>query len=499
MATLHRAVTLAVVVLLAGIASAASIGSQQVLLGPKRVEYMRVSDPAYPDHSIRIQQQHDDLCDAGSKQYTGWLDTGGKHFFFWFFESLNDPKHDPLNLWMTGGPGCSGLIGMMLELGPCLITNTANSTTRNPYSWTRNSSMIFIDQPAGTGFSYVDEGIELPTDSFVAAADMQIFLRIFYSAFPHLRSVPFHISGESYGGHYIPTLAAEIVRRNTLPGFDSDFKIPLTSIMIGDGFVSPLDTTYGYYDTLCTTKPGVPEPVFNSTRCDQISEALPRCVYLHEACYEYPDPILCHAADSFCSSEIRALFDDETGEGGRDPFDVTRTCEVEQLCYTAVLDIERYMNTNVVRQTLKIPKDIGNFTILNNDIHEGFWKGNDLFVSTVKEVKYVLEAGIDVLVYNGNLDLACNTAGNLRWAEKLSWTGQAEFASKDMRPWSATKEGKSVVAGSMKEVRALATAGAKKKSRFAFVSVDRAGHMVPLDQPEIALYLIQTWMSNGEF
>jgi cathepsin A (carboxypeptidase C) len=30
------------------------------------------------DHSIRIrQQQNDTLCDARSKQYTGWLDVGG--------------------------------------------------------------------------------------------------------------------------------------------------------------------------------------------------------------------------------------------------------------------------------------------------------------------------------------------------------------------------------------------------------------------------------------
>ncbi|KAH6887662.1 Alpha/Beta hydrolase protein [Thelonectria olida] len=481
--------------LLLSLVSAATIDRQMILGGKK--DYIAYSDPNYPDHSVRIKEQGDDLCDAGSKQYTGWLDTAGKHFFFWYFESMSNPEDDPLNLWMTGGPGCSGLIGLMLELGPCLVANNGSSTTRNPFSWTRNSSMIFVDQPAGTGFSYVDKGIDLPTDSFVAAADMHIFLRIFYSAFPHLRSVPFHISGESYGGHYVPTLAAEIVRYNSMPEIPSDFKIPLASVMIGDGFVSPLDTTYGYYDTLCTTKPGVPEPVFNTTRCDEIAEALPRCVYLHEACYEYPDPILCHAADSFCSSEIRALFDDETGEGGRDPFDITRTCEVDQFCYSEVLQIEDYMNTQRVRQALSVPSAISNFTILNMNIHEGFWLGNDLFVNTSPDVKYILDAGIDVLVYNGNLDLACNTAGNLRWAEKVAWAGQAEFVSKELTPWSAPKNGESVIAGTFKEVTALASPGAGKRSRFAFVTFDKAGHMVPLDQPEVSLYLIQTWMNGN--
>ncbi|KAH7139984.1 Alpha/Beta hydrolase protein [Dactylonectria estremocensis] len=482
-----------------GITAAATIDRQQILGAKEDAEFSVHSDPQYPNHAIRILQQEDALCDAGSKQYTGWLDTAGKHFFFWYFESLNEPETDPLNLWMTGGPGCSGLIGMMLELGPCLVTENGTGTTRNPFSWSKNSSMIFIDQPAGTGFSYVDEGIEYPSDSFVAAADMNVFLQIFYSAFPHLRSVPFHISGESYGGHYIPTLAAEIVRYNARLGLDSEAKIPLTSVMIGDGFVSPLDTTYGYYDTLCTTKPGVPEPVFNTTRCTLISEALPRCVYLHEACYEYPDPILCHAADSFCSGEIRALFDNETGEGGRDPFDITRTCKVEQLCYTEVLVIEDYANSPEMRAALNIPKEFKNFTILNADIHELFWKGNDLFVNTAIEVKYILDAGIDVLVYNGNLDLACNTAGNLRWTEKLPWAGQAEFVSQSMQPWYAPKDGEIVLAGTMKEVRALTTPTSTKPSRFSFVTVDRAGHMVPLDQPEISLHLIQTWMTGGKF
>ncbi len=117
----------------------------------------------------------------------------------------------------------------------------------------------------------------------------------------------------------MPTLGAEIVEQNSV--HHSRPKINLKSLMIGNGFVSPLDVTYGYYETLCTTKPGVPEPVFNETRCELIAEALPRCVYVHEACYNYPDERICKAADSICDGEIRALFNNESHAGGRDPFD----------------------------------------------------------------------------------------------------------------------------------------------------------------------------------
>ena len=386
---------------------------------------------------------------------------------------------------------------MMLELGPCLINDDGTGTYRNQFSWTRNSSMIFVDQPAGTGFSYVNEGHERPGDSYMAAEDMHVFLRIFYSIFPHLQSVPFHISGESYGGRYAPALTAEITRYNNMR-MGPDFKIPLVSIMIGNGFVSPLDTMYGYYDTLCTTKPGVTEPVFNSTRCTQIAEAMPRCAHLHEACYDYEDAIICQAADGFCMAEIRDLYDDEVGEGGRDPFDITHVCEVDEYCYKSALDIQDYMNTPSVWSALDVPGAVSNFSLISTDVYDLFASGNDIYVSTTKKVKYALENGVDVLVYNGNLDLACNTAGNLRWTEQLSWSGQAEFAGQGLRPWYAPRNGAVVEAGAMKEVNVVGTPGNSKTSRLSFVTFDRAGHMVPLNQPEAMLHLVQTWMDGGD-
>lgn len=64
-------------------------------------------------HSIRIKEQNDTLCDARTRQYTGWLDVGHKHLFFWYFESHNEEEHSPLTLWQTGGPGGSDMTGMV--------------------------------------------------------------------------------------------------------------------------------------------------------------------------------------------------------------------------------------------------------------------------------------------------------------------------------------------------------------------------------------------------
>lgn len=273
-------------------------------------------------------------------------------------------------------------------------------------------------------------------------------------------------------------------------------QINLRSVLIGNGFVSPLDITFGYYETLCTTKPGVEVPVFNETRCTIIAETLPRCLYVHEACYKYPDEKLCKAADEICMS-IRDLYDNEAGAGSRDPYDselkrpsvlvpplnmvvpVTRKCEVEHLCYDGALDIQTYLNQPRVLKSLGVPDVLANFSIESPKIVDNFQKGNDLYVNTMAQVKYTLENGVDVLVYNGNLDLACNTAGNLRWTNRLSWNGQAPFNAQDLRPWyTADEKGNKAQAGSFKEVSVYATSEASTKRRFAFVTVDRSGHMV---------------------
>lgn len=155
--------------------------------------------PHSPNYSIRIRQQNDSVCVANSPQYTGWLDIGPKHLFFWYFESQNDPAKDPLMLWMNGGPGSSSMMGLFQELGPCLINEIGNGTVYNPWGWSRNSSLLFVDQPVGTGFSYIDEGNELPKDSHEAAVDMDEFLRVFVSeVFPEMQALPFHLAGESH-------------------------------------------------------------------------------------------------------------------------------------------------------------------------------------------------------------------------------------------------------------------------------------------------------------
>jgi carboxypeptidase C (cathepsin A) len=70
----------------------------------------------------------------------------------------NQASSAPFVVWLNGGPGCSSLIGLFQEHGPCHV-GPDNTTYLNPYSWNNYSNIVYIDQPIGTGFSYGDDTV----------------------------------------------------------------------------------------------------------------------------------------------------------------------------------------------------------------------------------------------------------------------------------------------------------------------------------------------------
>lgn len=146
-----------------------------------------------------------------------------------------------------------------------------------------------------------------------------------------------------------------------------------------------------------------------------------------------------------------------------------------------------------------MPSSVKNFSVGSEAVEGAFELTNDLSISLKPEVQYLLANQIDVLIYQGNLDLACNTAGAKRWTSNMAWKGQAEFVSKELKPWKSVVGGKEKTAGMFKEVNVKMVDGDEKMTRFALVTIDGSGHMVPQDQPEVALDMLHRWLAGKSF
>jgi serine carboxypeptidase-like clade 2 len=153
----------------------------------------------------------------------------GRNLFYWFVESRGSPSEDPLVLWLNGGPGCSSLGGMFSELGP-FFTDPANegqTVVNNPYSWVNVANVIFLESPAGVGFSYSDTPSDYVVGDLRTSQDIFAALTAFVARYPSYAGRPLFITGESYGGHYVPSATAFIVKQ-TLAGVNN----PTTQVNI---------------------------------------------------------------------------------------------------------------------------------------------------------------------------------------------------------------------------------------------------------------------------
>ncbi|CAN0890259.1 Serine carboxypeptidase-like 3 [Linum grandiflorum] len=150
---------------------------------------------------------------------TGYIGVGEaeeSQLFYYFVKSERNAEQDPLLLWLTGGPGCSSLSGLFFEIGPLqfeqLEYNGSLPTLilRPQTSWTQVSSIIFLETPAGTGFSYSTNPAVRPSDT-LQASHVNEFLRKWLMTHSEFMSNPLYIGGDSYSGITIPPIVQQLV------------------------------------------------------------------------------------------------------------------------------------------------------------------------------------------------------------------------------------------------------------------------------------------------
>ncbi len=182
------------------------------------------------------------------RHFSGYLPiTKSKNIFYWYVEAAENADEAPLVFWTNGGPGCSGLFGFMNENGPFRPSQDGKSVHLNPYSWNLAANMLFVEQPVTVGFSYTTNEMDKQFGDAQAAEDNYLVVQKFLERFPHLRAKELHLSGESYGGHYLPQLAQYIVDANEKKK-DAAEHVNLKGFLVGNPLTDPVENLIGAID-----------------------------------------------------------------------------------------------------------------------------------------------------------------------------------------------------------------------------------------------------------
>lgn len=169
------------------------------------------------------------------RQYAGYVNVdlkAGRSLFYYFVEAEKDPDHKPLTLWLNGGPGCSSIGGgAFTELGPFYPRGDGQALRRNSKSWNKASNLLFVESPAGVGWSYSNTSSDYTCGDASTAMDMHMFMMEWYKKFPTFKSRELLLTGESYAGHYIPQLAVALLDHNE---HSKEFKFNIKGVAIGN-------------------------------------------------------------------------------------------------------------------------------------------------------------------------------------------------------------------------------------------------------------------------
>lgn len=172
-----------------------------------------------------------------SNSYSGYLSiTESKALHYIFVESTGNATADPVVVWFNGGPGCSSLLGFMQEHGPFVIDDNSTVIIENPYPWNVAANMLYIESPAGVGYSVGNTTRDLKHSDTSQSRDAFVALEAFFAKFPEKMGNELFVSGESYGGIYTPYLSWQIYQNNLQAKFNTTKKTyNLKGFLVGNG------------------------------------------------------------------------------------------------------------------------------------------------------------------------------------------------------------------------------------------------------------------------
>lgn len=288
---------------------------------------------------------------------------------------------------------------------------------------------------------------------------MTDFLTGFLEQNPSFVNRDLYITGESYAGHYIPAIGYYLLNEQ------SDLQLNLKGLAIGNGLVDPI-MQYPQYSTF-----SYENGLIGHTWETLLDEG-------YKACQE----LILKARDIVSLEFCQLLTETIIGNPLHPRFnvyDIREECDMPPLCYDFT-QADSLLNDATVQSVLGVSGR--KWTSCDQVVHT--YLLGDWMTNLGPKVSAILDdtRDVEVLVYSGDKDFICNWRGGEAWTNEITWSGKDNFNATDYKTWNVND----AAAGDLKEYNNL-----------KFLRVFDAGHMVPMDQPEVAQVMLDAFITKA--
>ncbi|KAL3651652.1 hypothetical protein CASFOL_004654 [Castilleja foliolosa] len=407
-------------------------------------------------------------------QYGGYVTVdqkAGRALYYYFVEAQNYAQASPLVLWLNGGPGCSSLAyGAMQELGPFRVMSDGKTLFENKYAWNKAANVLFLESPAGVGFSYSKKMTDNTSGGDKKTAkDNYVFLVNWLERFPEYKNRDFYIAGESYAGYYVPELAHIILNQNKKANM---LPVKLNGIIIGNAVLNDETDNIGmwkYWASHALITDNLANQGIKDCANSTTTGTSDKCNRAWDEGYkEFGNIDIYNIYAPICLSNLTDTTPKITSIFNPDP-----CSDIYVYAYMNRADVQKALHANV---TNDIPYDWESCSdVLQN------W--TDGAVTNLPLLKEFMNHGLRVWVFSGDVDGRVPVTST-----QLSIKAMKLGIHSQWRPWYLKNE----VGGYTQEYKDKQEC----KGKLTFVTVRGAGHQVPTYQPKRALALILHFL-NG--
>nr|XP_028606665.1 probable serine carboxypeptidase CPVL [Podarcis muralis]XP_028606666.1 probable serine carboxypeptidase CPVL [Podarcis muralis]XP_028606667.1 probable serine carboxypeptidase CPVL [Podarcis muralis]XP_028606668.1 probable serine carboxypeptidase CPVL [Podarcis muralis] len=400
------------------------------------------------------------------KSYSGYLTVNKTHnsnLFFWFFPAQVQPEKAPILLWLQGGPGGTSMFGLFVEHGPYVVNKNLTLSERK-FPWTSKFSMLYIDNPVGTGFSFTDDDAGYAANEDDVGRDLYSALIQFFQLFPDYQKNDFYATGESYAGKYVPAIGYYIHMRNPTAKIKINFK----GVAIGDGLCDPELMFGGYAELLYQI--GLLDEKQKAFFRQQTDLAV---IYIQQKKWR----------EAFEVFDV-LLNGDEIGTASF--FQNATGCSN----YFNFMECQEPADQEYFGQLLTLPEIRKSIHVGNLTFHNGSTVEKHLLEDVMQTIKPWLAVLMDnyrVLLYSGQLDIIVGAPLTERFLPTVPWTKVEEYKNAERVVWRVRAKD-SDVAGYVRQA-----------GEFYQAIVRGGGHILPYDQPERSLDMIDRFISGRGF